>query len=110
MSWEDQGRQYHMWFGHGTAPAKGEASEMERNDLFGPGNFGPRIDAIAHSARAHMLPADRRRSAAAFDPQRLGNLRTRSHILMAGRAWHSRHRPMEQTGRAGAYHKPSKPK
>lgn len=20
MSWEDQGRQYHMWFGHGTAP------------------------------------------------------------------------------------------
>ena len=22
MSWEDQGRQYHMWFGHGTAPDK----------------------------------------------------------------------------------------
>jgi hypothetical protein len=22
MSWEDQGRQYHEWFGHGTAPVK----------------------------------------------------------------------------------------
>ena len=23
MSWEDQGRQYHMWFGHGTAGDRG---------------------------------------------------------------------------------------
>ncbi len=22
MSWQDQGRQYHMWFGSGHAPAK----------------------------------------------------------------------------------------
>ncbi len=22
MSWEDQGRQHHMWFGHGTAPER----------------------------------------------------------------------------------------
>jgi hypothetical protein len=24
MSWEDQGRRYHMWFGHGTAADKGK--------------------------------------------------------------------------------------
>ena len=26
MSWEDQGRQQHMWFGHGTAPATGKTA------------------------------------------------------------------------------------
>ena len=29
MSWEDQGRQYHMWFGHGTAPDKGMKSSPD---------------------------------------------------------------------------------
>lgn len=26
MSWEDQGRQSHMWFGHGTAPSKAKTA------------------------------------------------------------------------------------
>lgn len=75
MSWEDQGRQDHMWFGHGTAPPKDELSEAGAGAIFSPGNFGPRIDAIAHSALAHMRPADRSRKAAAFDQRRLDSLR-----------------------------------
>ena len=75
MSWEDQGRQYHMWFGHGEAPPKDKPSEADTDDLFKPNNVGSRIDAIAHSALAHMPPADRRRTVTSFDSQRLERLR-----------------------------------
>ena len=75
MSWEDQGRQDHEWFGHGTAPPRDKASEGGADAMFNPGSFERRIDAIAHSALAHMPRADRRRDVVAFDRQRLARLR-----------------------------------
>ncbi len=57
MSWETQGRQYHMWFGHGTAdpnPAPGGKS------LFEPGNLDRRIDAVAYGVVAQVPRSDRR--------------------------------------------------
>ena len=53
VSCEVQGRQYHMWFGHGTGPGKGE------DGPFGPTEIGERIAAVAQGAIA-ALPADPR--------------------------------------------------
>ena len=68
MSWEDQGRQEHMWFGHGTAPAKAKP-------VSGDG-VPSRIDAVAHSALANMPRVNRGRATAWFDRGRLQQLRT----------------------------------
>jgi hypothetical protein len=67
MSWEDQGRQYHMWFGHGMAPSGNEPPKDSSAAMFVPDNFEPRIDAIAHTALANMAAADRHYDAASFD-------------------------------------------
>lgn len=40
MSWEDQGRQYHQWFGHGTAADTGEDA---------PDGLEKRIDAVGYA-------------------------------------------------------------
>ena len=57
MSWEDQGRQYHMWFGHGTAPDKGKKAAPD------PSITGKRTEdrvlALAYGAIA-ALPASLR--------------------------------------------------
>jgi hypothetical protein len=76
MSWEDQGRQYHGWFGHGTAAAAGdEPSNGGAGAMFDPDNIAARIDAIAYSATAHMPRSDRHRDSVAFDRPRLERLR-----------------------------------
>lgn len=61
MSWEDQGRQYHGWFGHGTGPAGHEPPKGDAGTMFDPGNVEWRIDAIVYSAVAHMPRNDRHR-------------------------------------------------
>lgn len=57
MSWEDQGRQYHMWFGHGTAPDKGKKAASD------PSVIGKSIDdrvvAVAYGVIA-ALPSSLR--------------------------------------------------
>lgn len=75
MSWIDQGRQYHGWFGHGTAAGGDKPPSDGDGALFELGNFAGRIDAMAYSAVAHMSKADRRRDSASFDQQRLERLR-----------------------------------
>jgi len=67
MTQERQGR---GWFGHGTASAKAPPS----GGLFAAVNYGPRIDAIAHTAVAHLPRADWHRASVAFDEHRLALL------------------------------------
>ncbi len=57
MSWEDQGRQYHMWFGHGTAPDKGKKSSPDPS-VTGK-STEDRVLALAYGAVA-ALPASLR--------------------------------------------------
>ncbi len=75
MRWADQGRQEHGWFGHGTAPQGNEPPKDGSGIIFDPDNFEPRIDAIAHSAVAHMPRVDWPRENVSFDQQRLERLR-----------------------------------
>lgn len=44
--WIYQGRQYHQWFGHGTAPKeiKEALTKGEHDSLFDLANVGQRID------------------------------------------------------------------
>jgi hypothetical protein len=86
MSWEDQGRQYHAWFGHGTAPAGDAPPQGGTGAIFDPGNVAARIDAIAYSAIANMPGSDRRRANASFDRQRLDQLRTAMTAWMSARS------------------------
>ena len=37
MSWEDQGRQFHQWFGHGTAGGSGTAAPVDAAGVIGAG-------------------------------------------------------------------------
>src|SRR6185437_14241818 len=46
MSWEDQGRQEHGWFGHGTAPTKANGTA----DPPAAGELSNRIQAVAYGA------------------------------------------------------------
>ena len=63
MSWQEQGRQEHGWFGHG-------ASSLQQNDttdgdasLFGFGGFNKRMSAVAYGAIASLPPALRAQAA-----------------------------------------------
>lgn len=85
MSWEDQGRQYHGWFGHGMAPAGDEPPKGGAGTMFDPANVAARIDAIAYSAVAHMPRTDRHRDSVAFDRPRLERLRTAMTAWMGAR-------------------------
>ncbi len=62
MSWEDQGRQYHMWFGHGTAPGKSSTGGADPS-VTGK-STADRVQALAYGAIA-LLPAAQRRQAEA---------------------------------------------
>lgn len=54
MSWEDQGRQEHGWFGNGTAPLKdGESAGRSRGRHSDPAAAGNGVGAEAAAARAH---------------------------------------------------------
>ena len=56
MTWRDQGRQYHMWFGHGTAPDKGKP--VAGSSVSGK-SIEDRVSALAYGAVA-ALPASLR--------------------------------------------------
>lgn len=62
MSWLDQGRQYHMWFGHGTAQDRG--SQREIDPSVADQSQASRIQALAYGAIA-ALPASLRAQAQA---------------------------------------------
>ena len=62
MSWEDQGRQYHMWFGHGTAADKAK-QPTPGSSVVGQ-STADRVLALAYGALA-SLPAARRGQAEA---------------------------------------------
>ena len=70
MSWEDQGRQTHGWFGNGKAP---------------DGNQDARIDAIAYAAIASIPARTRGHFSASFDRHSLGQLRTAMAVWMNAR-------------------------
>ncbi len=73
MSWEDQGRQYHMWFGHGTAADKGKQP--------GPGSSvvgkstADRVLALAYGAIASLPAAQRRQAEAQYHSGTLPRLK-----------------------------------
>ena len=62
MSWEDQGRQYHMWFGHGTAA--GKVKQLTPGSSVVGQSTADRVLALAYGALA-SLPAARRGQAEA---------------------------------------------
>jgi hypothetical protein len=49
MSWEDQRRQYHEWFGHGTAPRKLKTT-VEKAPAPAPDSLPARLTAVIHGA------------------------------------------------------------
>lgn len=59
-SWIYQGRQYHQWFGHGTAPKEEQSSEQPKSGiLFDPPSVARRIDYATGSLVARS-PRDER--------------------------------------------------
>jgi len=49
MAWQDQGRQYHMWFGHGTTPDPSVVGKSTAD----------RVLALAYGAIASLPAAQR---------------------------------------------------
>jgi hypothetical protein len=80
VSWEDQGRQQHGWFGSGTAPQQFEDTS-DPGAMFGPGGLAARIQAVGRGAIG-ALPAKLRAPAAA--QQDAGNL---ARLTEAMTAW-----------------------
>jgi|GEM_PF-2750097 len=78
MSWLDQGRQQHGWFGHGTAQeATDDGSD---DDLFRPDGLSQRISAVVYGAVAALPPALRSRATA---PSAAGNLSRLTEVMPA---------------------------
>ena len=73
MSWEDQGRQYHMWFGHGTATDKGKKA-ASGSSVAGQSE-ADRILALAYGALASLPPAQRRQAETQYDNGTLPRLK-----------------------------------
>ena len=64
MSWEDQGRQYHMWFGSGTAADKA-AKAAPGSSVVGQ-STADRVLALAYGALASLPAAQRRQAEAQY--------------------------------------------
>jgi hypothetical protein len=73
MSWEDQGRQEHGWFGNGTAPKKFAVAAGAR-EIFGRNELAQRIRAVAYGALGALPRALRARLAAQYDAGSLARL------------------------------------
>jgi len=86
MSWEDQGRQEHGWFGHSTAAPKDKPPVTTSDPIFAATNYAPRIDAIAHTVLMHMPRTDWHREVLSVNPERLELLRTAMTAWIAGRS------------------------
>ena len=77
MSWIDQGRQDHGWFGHGTAPHDdADSDEKQADPLFRPENAARRVDYAAFSLVAHAPRNERSRWSTLDDKGVLDDLRT----------------------------------
>jgi hypothetical protein len=77
--WVYQGRQYHMWFGHGTAPGQEEdaADDPSVTDM----GLAERMLALAHGAIAALPAAARRQAEAQY------HAGTLPHLIEAMTAW-----------------------
>ncbi len=64
MSWEDQGRQYHMWFGHGTAGNK-STKAAPGSSVVGQ-STADRVLALAYGALASLPTAHRGQAEAQY--------------------------------------------
>ena len=78
VSWEDQGRQYHMWFGHGTAPERLGGSDTDGSASVG---LGQRLLVLANGAIAVLSPSLRKRAEAQY------HAGTLAHLTAAMTAW-----------------------
>ena len=65
-NWIYQGRQYHQWFGHGTAPKEEEALPPEPGSLFDPLSVSQRLEHATGSVVAHSPRNERPRWEARF--------------------------------------------
>ena len=80
MSWEDQGRQYHQWFGHGTAPKMDDGSVLP-GSLFSPASVVQRLD----YAIGHVIGAASRNERSRWESRLSGSSRESLKTLIA--AW-----------------------
>lgn len=84
MGWENQGRQYHMWFGHGTSPnGASEITPPPSDGLFAPRSIGQRIDYAAASV-VGQIPRDERKRWESSSPGHTGRERLQTAIA----AWY----------------------
>ena len=72
MSWQDQGRQKHGWFGDGTAPQTAKDASAGGGD--GPDGLARRIQGVVHGAVAVLPAALLRRAEAQLDGGSLSRL------------------------------------
>lgn len=84
MSWEDQGRQYHMWFGHGTAPKT--LKEARSGAMSTNASRGDLAVALAYGAVAALPAAQRARAEALFQGNGLSGFRQAMETWMRGAA------------------------
>jgi len=73
MGWEDQGRQYHMWFGHGTAGNIGTKA-ASGSSVVGQ-STADRVLALAYGALASLPAAQRRQAEAQYQNGTLPRLK-----------------------------------
>jgi hypothetical protein len=73
VSWEDQGRQEHGWFGDGKGPEKPKDASGS-GGVFDLGGFVQRIRAVAHGTIGALPQALRARAAAQYDAGNLARL------------------------------------
>ena len=84
MSWEDQGRQYHMWFGHGTAGDRGTKA-APGSSVVGQ-STADRVLALAYGALASLPTAHRGQAEAQCHDGTLPRLKEAMTAWMRGTA------------------------
>ena len=84
MSWEDQGRQYHMWFGNGTAADKAIKAAPD-SSVVGQ-STADRVLALAYGALASLPAAQRRQAEAQYDAGTLPRLKEAMTAWLRGTA------------------------
>ena len=93
MSWEDQGRQYHMWFGSGTAADK--AIKAAPASVAGQ-STADRVLALAYGALASLSVPQRRQAEAQYHDGTLPRLKEAMTAWLRGTA-------LNQTDFAGRF-------
>jgi hypothetical protein len=83
VAWQDQGRQEHGWFGHGTA-AQDDVDDATNDSLFGAGGLEARIQAVAYGAVAALPPAQPEQAETLFDAAHIGRLTETMKVWIGG--------------------------